>query len=60
MRDCKRLARQVVEKLALQGLTRCEAHRMHQDVEAIPMTSQIAVHLVDLRIVADIQRQHDA
>ncbi len=59
MGDAEVLAGQALQVFALDRFARGEADRMHQDVEAIPALAQLGEDVVDLRVLGDVQRQHD-
>ena len=53
------LARQAVEELALDRLARRVGDGVHEDVETVPALAQLLEAGRDLRVVGDVERQHD-
>src|SRR5690606_27038297 len=48
-----------VDVAALQLVARRERDRVDQDVEAVPVLAELCEESVDLRVVRNIERQHD-
>jgi hypothetical protein len=59
VRDREVLAGEVVQVLALQRFARRETHRVHEDVETVPVPAQFGEQSVDLCVLGDVARQHD-
>ena len=58
MRNPKGFARQAVEKIAGDGLARCEGDGMHQTVQALPLRPERGKQRGDVLIVGDIADIH--
>ena len=59
MGDGEVLAGQAVEELAGDRLARGEGDAVDEDVEAVPVLAELLEAGGDLRIVGDVERQHD-
>ncbi len=59
MGDLEALAGHGIDIVAFELLTRRETDRMHDHVQAVPTFGQGGEGLVDLRVAAHVQWQHD-
>ncbi len=57
MRDGKALARYGLDEAACELFARCEADRVHEDVELVPMPGKPVEHGIDFLIRTDIARK---
>ena len=54
MGDAEGIARDAVEKVALDGLARRESDGMHQAFEAVPVLAEFGEEGIDLRVLRDV------
>ena len=59
MRDAKALAAHRVDVAPFELVGRCERHRVHEDVEAIPARGETVEECVDLCVLGDVERQRE-
>ena len=58
MRNAESLARQTIEKIAGDGLARCEGDGMYQTVQALPLRPECGKQRGDVLIIGDIADIH--